>query len=178
MNRTTRLTNLRRSRGFTLIEMLVVVAIVAVIAAFAAGRIGGFGTAQKVSNHIVQVSSLIANTKQLRSSTGYGAAATDLVPTLIKSGLVPSGMQVSGSTIKSPFGGTVTVVSTGNGYTVTDPTIPQDACIQVLPKISQSGVVSTKVGTSTAITGEVDAATATTNCANATANSVAWTSAD
>ncbi len=178
MNRNTRFNNVRRSRGFTLIEMLVVVAIIAVVAAFASGRIGNFGSANKVSNEIVQVSSLIANTKQLRSSTGYGTAATDLVPTLIKAGLVPAGMQVSGTTIKSPFGGTVTVVSTGNGYTVTDPTLPQDACIQVLPKISQSGIVSTKVGTSTAITGEVDSAAATTNCASATANSVAWTSAD
>lgn len=178
MNRTIRIPSKRLARGMTLLEMLVVVAIIGVIIALASGRVGGFNNAQKISNHIVQTSSLIANTKQLRGTTGYGASGADLVPTLIKSGLVPSGMQVSGSTIKSVFGGTVTVASTGNGYTVTDPTIPQDACIQILPKISMSGVVSTKVGTSTAITGEVDSAAATTNCASATANSVAWTSAD
>ncbi|MGX9960647.1 type 4 pilus major pilin [Xanthomonas euvesicatoria] len=165
-------------RGMTLIEMMVVLALIGLLVAGAlvASAKGWFGN--KVTSDIKQLSSLMAETKKLQGVDGYGTSGTNLVPTLIANGGVPADMTKSGSTILNKFGGTVTIVSTGLGYTVTSPGYETDACMEVSRALSTAGSgLTTRINGGTATTGQISAASATTSCSS-DSNSLAFTFAN
>ncbi|OHE80661.1 MAG: hypothetical protein A2X76_01310 [Lysobacterales bacterium GWF1_69_6] len=175
MNRNNRINRRNKQQGLTLIEALVwIILSILVIAGAAAGIAKAFG-ANETRTEADHITSIIVSTKTLRSSGGYGASGTDLVPALIATNAIPKTMTVVSGVPKNAWDGTVTVASTGPGFTITYPTVPQAACIELATKISRGGAVTTKIGTGTAIVGEVPTATATTQCASPSANSLAFT---
>lgn len=168
----------KKQKGMTLIEMIVVLIIIIIIIAAAAGRIGGVFGKNEISEEVTNLNTLIVNTKTLRSAGGYGASGTNLVTTLIASDGVPKSMPVVAGAIKNAWDGTVTVTSTGAGFTVVAPSVPQPACIELANKVSRGGAVSTKVNATEAVTGEVSTIAATTSCSSPTANSLTFTVAN
>jgi type II secretory pathway pseudopilin PulG len=125
------------------------------------------------SNELENLSSLTTNTRQLKTSSGYGASGANLVPALIASGGVPDGMQQSGGAVFNVWGGGVTAVSTGTGYTITYAGMPIRNCIFLATNGASSSAITTSLNGGTAITGEVTSAAATAGCTSAT-NSISW----
>lgn len=165
-----------KQAGLTLIELIVVLIIVAVILMVAIGGISNAMGKSDVNQDQQGVAALVANTKTLRTNGSYGTSGTNLVPSLIALKGVPATVNTNGTTLTNTWGGAITIVSTGTGYTVTTSGIPQDACIEHSMKLSKS-MLTTAINGGTAIAGGVTAAQATTDCSNAgNANSVAWTS--
>ena len=148
-------------RGFLSIDglfwlMLVVVAL-GFILWMSWRMLGSSDVAIEQSN----VSTLIANTKKLKGSTGYGASGQNLVPTLIAIEGTGS-MGISGSSLVNQWNGSVTVVSNGMTFTITEGGVPRSACI----------TLATNGGSSS--TGEVHSTSATTSCSS-DSNTIAWT---
>lgn len=166
-----------KQAGLTLLEGLAWMALAGVVVAGALAMNGKGWLGNKEQKEITHVSALISGTKQLQSVNGYGASGTNLVPALISAEVVPGDMTVSGNTLVNRYGGTVTVTSTGLGYTVTDPGLPASACMSVARQISQINGLTTKIGSGAAITGAVDTATAQAQCSGST-NTVAFTMAN
>lgn len=166
-----------RQRGATMLEIMAWLAIAALIIGGAIAMIASGWSSSKETKEGEHVTTLIANTKKLQSVSGYGASGTNLVPSLIATNGVPGDMTVSGNTLVNRYGGTVTVASTGLGYTVTTPGLPTNACIAVAKSVSSAGGVTTKINSGSASTTPVDTATATAACTSAT-NSLAFTLAN
>lgn len=165
-----------RQAGFGAIEMIVVLIIVIGLLALAASRWDALFGSNESAEEISNVNMLMAGTKNLKTSSGYGAAGTDLVPGLIKANAVPKNMTVVSGVLYNIWGGSVTVVSTGTGFTVTSSTIPEGNCLTLSTKLARGGIYSTKINAGTTIIGEVTQSAATTGCSSATSNSVTWTS--
>ncbi|MDH0794619.1 type 4 pilus major pilin [Stenotrophomonas maltophilia] len=166
-----------RQQGATVLEIMAWMAIAALIIGGAIAGIASGWSSYKENKEGDHVTALIANTKKLQSVSGYGASGTNLVPSLIATNGVPGDMTVSGNTLTNRYGGTITVVSTGLGYTVTSPGLPANACIAVAKSVSSAGGVTTKINSGSASTTPVDTVTATAACTSAT-NSLAFTLAN
>lgn len=166
----------KKQAGFGAIEMIVVLIIVIGLLALAASRWDTLFGSNEAAEEISNVNMLMAGAKNLKTSSGYGASGTNLVPALIKADAVPRNMTVTSSAIYNTWGGAVTVVSTGTGFTVTSATIPDGVCMTLATKLARGGVYSTRLNSGTAIIGEVTQAAATSGCSSATSNTITWAS--
>ncbi|KPB66534.1 pilus assembly protein PilX [Pseudomonas syringae pv. syringae] len=126
-----------------------------------------------VNNEQGNVGQLIANTRKLKGSAGYGASGTDLIAQLSSIRGLPN-MSFSGGKLYNAWSGQVTVVANGMTYTVTEAGLPQDACVTLATKIGRGQKVTTSINGGTAVSGEVSSATATSGCTT-DSNTVAWT---
>ena len=161
--------------GFTAIELLIVIVVGLVIAAVAGGRIAGLFGKSDEATESGNYQSLIAAAKSLRTNQGYGTTGTNLVPSMIAIKAIPSLMTVSAGKLYNTWNGEVTLVSTGIGYTVSTAGLPSDMCIKIAKGMSGSGsIVKTTINGGAAINGQVDVATATTQCSTET-NLLTWT---
>ncbi|MCD0253117.1 pilus assembly protein PilX [Xanthomonas campestris pv. campestris] len=167
--------NRTQQAGFNLLEMMIVLVVIIIAVAVAAANIFGATSKNDVAQDVQGIGSLQANTKTTRGSGGYGAAGADLIPTLIALGAIPKTLTLTGTTVTNTWGGSVTVVSTGAGFTITSQGVPKAACIEEAAKLSR-GAATTKVGAAAAVNGEVSIAAATASC-SADTNTIAWTSA-
>lgn len=166
----------KKQAGFGAIEMIVVLIIVIGLLALAASRWDALFGSNEAAEEISNVNMLMAGAKNLKTSSGYGAANTNLVPALIKAGAVPTNMTVTSNAIYNTYGGAVTVTSTGTGFTVTSAAIPEGVCMTLATKLARGGVYSTKINTGGVIVGEVTQAAATSGCSSATSNTITWAS--
>lgn len=165
----------KRQGGFGLIEIMIVIILLLTMLYAIMSRSDTAFSSSDSSNELGHVSSLITGTKQLKTTSGYGVS-TDLTSTLYTSGAVPADMTYSASKLYNTWNGQVTIVSTATGmaFTLKYLSVPQDACIALATKAA-SYSYSTTINANTAIVGEVTAATATTQCSSATANTLTWT---
>lgn len=167
----------QKQRGFLSIEAIIVIVVVLALLGLGASKFDMLGSNADATEELSNVQSLFANTKSLKTSTGYGATGADLVPALIATKSVPKNMTISSGALYNLHNGTVTVVSNGTTFTLSENSIPAEACIKLATKISRAGTfASTKINSNTATTGEVSSAVAAAQCTGAT-NTVAWTSA-
>ncbi len=77
---------------------------------------------------------------------------TNLIPSLIAINGVPKNMSVSSGVVYNVYGGSVTVSSTGMGFSITTSKLPQDACITLATKIAKNTFEQTKINSGSAIT--------------------------
>lgn len=165
------------AKGFTVMEVLIVLLIAAFIIALVGPRIVKLFGRSEVTFETQNIADLTANTKGLRDRGSYGAAGTDLVPSLIANDGLPESLTNTAGVITNSWGGKVTVVSTGIGFTLTyTAPMPQAACITLATKLSNSAINTTKINAAAAITGPVTQAQATADCAAGTANTIVFTS--
>lgn len=163
-----------RQAGYVSIEMLFVMLVVLIGVGYALFNGSALMGTSDIGNEQGNIGQLIANTRKLKGMSGYGASSTNLVPQLIAVKGVPN-MSVSGGALYNAWGGSVTVVSNGMTFTVTENGLPQDACISLASKMSRGSKATTAINSGTAITGEVDSAAATSGCSKDTGNTLAWT---
>lgn len=126
------------------------------------------------NDELQNVSSLITNTRQMKTQSGYGTSGTNLIPVLLAADGIPENMQKTGTTVFNVWGGAVTNVSTGTGYTLTYAGVPDSNCIFLASKSANSEALSVKINGGTAIVGEVTSIAATAACTAGTTNTVSW----
>ncbi|BAU77397.1 type 4 pilus major pilin [Metapseudomonas furukawaii] len=164
----------RKQRGFGALEVMIGLMIGTLV------LIGAVVWYQKLSNssnngdELENLSSLITSVRHLKTSSGYGANGTNLVPILNNAGGIPDNMGFNAGVPLNAWGGNVTIVSTGLGFTVTYAGLPAENCIFLATKGASSSTMTTRINGGAAITGEVTAAAANTGC-NAATNTLAWT---
>lgn len=160
-------------RGFVELSTLFVLIVIAIgiaAAIYKGGQLlGNSDVAEEQSN----IGTLIANIRKLKSSNGYGTSGTNLVPALVVSKGVPN-MSVSGNNLYNSWSGSVTAVSSGMTFTLTENGLPSDACVTLATKISRGQKVTTSINGGSSTTGEVDPVTAASGC-NKDENIVTWT---
>ncbi len=167
----------KQQAGITLMEVIssIVIGTIVVLGALAL-----FSNASSSASSSQMLNDLTA----LRSSTqsvfygqgGYGTAS--LNPTLITASKVPSTMTVSGATINTSLGGTLTVTGNTTNFTMALTNVPADVCTSLLSN-SSTGWASVQVGSSAAITAfPVSPATATAaaQCGGTAPFAITWTS--
>lgn len=170
------MTSKKKQGGFTAIELIIVLVVGLGILALAAGKTDMLFGNSELSEEVSNVNTLYANVKTLKTTSGYGAAATDLTAQMVATNGVPRNMTVTGGVIYNLWGGTVPVASTGSGFSITQNLVPKESCIKMATKISKGGTFSSiKIGAAAAVTGEVTTAAATTSCSAAT-NTIVFTS--
>lgn len=169
---------LRKQRGFTLIELMVVLAIGLIILAVGAARGGNMFGRNDVTNEVANLSMLLTNVKNIRSTTGYGTVSTNLVPIMSANGEIPQTIGINGTVLTNVWGGSTTINSNGGGVVLQDNSIPQAACIKIVQLMSKTGMASSvQVNGGTVRTGEVEASDAMNDCSSTTGNFVAWKTA-
>lgn len=169
--------NKKGQKGFTALELIVVLIVGLGIIALAASKMDMMFGGSNLSEEVGNVNTLLSNAKSLKTSSGYGTSGTNLVPSLINANGIPKNMVVTGGIPYNVWGGAVTILSTGPGFTIGYTNVPQDACIKLATKSNRGGTFATiKVGAAAAVTGEYTTAQATTDCSGAT-NSITWTAA-
>ncbi|MCS6496760.1 hypothetical protein NX905_21180 [Burkholderia thailandensis] len=166
----------RKQRGVISIEAIVVIAIILVLLVWGGSRIGQLFLGTDNTTEGGNVQSLYGAIREIKTSAGYGTPGTDLSATLIAMGKVPGNMAVSGGQIMNNWGQAYTIKSTGMGFTVTDPGVPQKSCIKIVASVSQNGQFdSVSVNSGAATTGSIATATAQGACTS-DPSSILWTS--
>ncbi len=162
--------------GMTLMELI---ASLAIIATVIVGAVALYGNASSSSNAVGMTKDLMAvrsAVQQLwQGQGGYGTAS--LNATLITANKVPGDLSVSGSTISTPLGGTLTVTGATSNFTLVLTNVPRDVCTQLLTNLN-TGWTSVKVGSSTALTAfpvTPAIATAAAQCGGTAPFSITWT---
>ncbi|MFC3941538.1 pilus assembly protein PilX [Pseudomonas gingeri NCPPB 3146 = LMG 5327] len=163
-----------RQHGFIDLSMLFVLICIAIGIGYAIYNGGSLLSSSDVSNEQSNISQLIANTRKLKGSAGYGASGTDLVAQLVASKGLPN-MSLSGSTLYNAWNGAVSVVSGGMNFVITDSGLAQDACMTLATKLSRGQKVTTSINGGSAVTGEVTSANAAASCTDTSNNTLAWT---
>lgn len=163
----------RNVRGLTLIELIIAIIIGLGFLAAVAGTISSATSKSDISADAQGVTGLIANTKTLRAGGSYGASGTNLVPSLIAMKGVPTTLTVSGTSVLNNWGGSITVVSNGAGFTTTTAGVPQEACIEEALKLSKA-MYTTAINGGAAVAGQVSQAQAVAGCTNETSNTIVW----
>jgi type II secretory pathway pseudopilin PulG len=165
-----------RQAGVLSIEMIIVLGIVALILLGVGGRIAVSFLSNDNTSELSNLTAIYSAIKDTKTTVGYGAAGTDLSATVIAGGHLPSNISVAGAAISNQFGGTYTLTSTGQGFTIADPAIPQKNCVKIASGATQSGqYTTTTVNSGTANSGPMSTAAAQTACSTAT-NSITFTS--
>lgn len=159
----------KKQAGFLSIEAIVVLVIVLGLLALGASKMDVLTGNSNATEELSNIQTLYAATKGLKTNAGYGAASTNLIPTHIANGSIPKNVSVSGTgataVAKNLFGGNITVVSNGTGFTIGETLLPKEACVKLSLKVSAGGTfTSTKFNAGTAINGPLSAADATTGC--------------
>lgn len=164
----------RKQQGLTLLEGLVWLALAGIVIAGVAAFINRSFNSSDLKDEQTALTSIMTALPELKSSSGYGASGTNLVPQLIATDAIPDQWSVQSGVPYHAWGGTVAVTSNGPTVTITATQIPQDACVKMVPRLSKgSNFQTTQIGSNAAITGEVTSATATTQCG--ASNTIAWT---
>lgn len=165
-----------KQRGMTLMELIASLAIMAVVIV---GAVSLYGNANSSAN----TGTLVKDIMAVRSATqtlfqgqgGYGSAS--LNSTLITANKVPGDLSVSGTTISTPLGGTLTVTGNTTNFTIATTNVPADVCTQLLTNLN-TGWTSVQVGTSTALTAfpvTPAIATAAAQCGGTAPFAITWT---
>ncbi len=156
----------RLQGGFNLVELAIVIAIVAVLIIIVMRSAGSTSSANKASNEVSAVSTIIQNAKKFKSGGTYGAN-TNLVPILINANQVPGAINNTGGTLSNQWGNAITVVGNGPTLLVTDNAVSGDACQAVVTGVSAGDTSMTVTVGSTAVAytnGVITTASAASAC--------------
>ena len=168
--------SLYKQRGVTLLEALAGLAILFTIMG---GVLALNSMAQSSTNSITLLKDITA----LRTATqglynqqgGYGTASIN--QSLITASKVPTDLTISGTTINTSNGGTITITGNTTNFTIALTDQTADICTQLL-SASISGWKSVQINTGTAITVfPISPATATdaSNCGGTAPFTLTWT---
>ena len=167
----------KQQTGFTLIELGIAIALIAIAVIIVIRTAGSVGSSSKASNETAAMTQLISNSKAFKSGGTYGAN-TNMVPILIQANQVPGAVNNGGGTLTNQWGGAVTVVGNAATLTVTDASVPKDACQTVVTGVGNGDTtITVKVGSTVVpeTNGTITTGSAATACGTAT-NTLTFTS--
>ncbi len=169
----------RRSphRGWAIMENGTIAILVVIVVAVVVGMLWGLWGKKDVAVETSNIQSIVSSTRgYLKGNGGYSfTSGTTMTGTLIQIGGVPKGMTVQGdstsgtATLWNSWGGQVVVApvaSNGfnNGFSVTYPQIPQDACIAMAQQLGAGAFSSITINSTQHTNGIVTAETAGKEC--------------
>lgn len=168
--------NRAQQKGFTLLEILSVFAIMGLLVM---GVMALFSNAKSSGNSVEAIKNMIAIRSEVEGTYagqgGYGLGELNSV--LITARKVPSSMSVSGNTISTSWGGTLTVTGNGPNFRIAITNVPTDMCSSLLSNFS-SGFSAVQVGSSTPLTTfpvRPEVATAAAQCGGSPPFAITWT---
>lgn len=165
-----------KQHGFTFFELVIVLIVIGIAGGIVASRGSGTVTSSRITTEGTTIGDLTAAARLLRDRGGYTVG--DLFPQLRNMGEtgIPRALSDDGTTVTNTFGGTVTLVGTGPGFTITyGGKLPQEACVQLAMRHSNGGGVTTKINAAAAVTGPVSTAVATATCVAGDGNTLSFT---
>ncbi|WP_157131286.1 type 4 pilus major pilin [Burkholderia pseudomallei] len=105
----------------------------------------------------------------VKSSAGYGAAGTNLIPVLSATNGLPANLTFDGTNLENTYGQPYAITSTGMGFQVSDPGITKADCIKIVVQQASNGNWNAGITVNGAtLNGAVPTATAQTNCSGST----------
>lgn len=161
-----------REAGASLLEGIAYLGIAAIVVMGAISLLTGAFSSAKSNQANEEVIGLRTAVRKLYMGQTY--PTTDVVPTLITAKAVPGTLAVDGTTLKNSWGGTVAIIGSGTGFTITYPSVPKDVCVSMLSGANGWTSVNANAGTAVS-TFPVTAASASTLC-SANDNSIVYTS--
>ena len=161
--------------GFTALELIVVLIVGMSIIALAASKIDLLSTHSSLSEAMSNINTLSANTRNLKTISGYGPAETDLVPQLAATQGIPKNMTLTDTALYNVWGGIISVTSTGPGFSIIYASLPQHACIQLATKTNRGGLFAhTQVNNASVVSGEYTTLQADKDCLANADNTITW----
>lgn len=110
----------------------------------------------------------------VKSSAGYGATGTNLIPVLNDTNGLPANLTYDGTNLENTYGQAYAITSTGMGFQISDPGITKADCIKIVVQQASNGNWNAGITVNGAVlTGAVATATAQTNC-SAAANTIVF----
>lgn len=162
--------------GMTLMELIASLAVIAVVIV---GAVALYGNASSSASSVTMTKDIMAirsAAQQLfQGQGGYGTASINA--TLITANKIPGDLSISGTTISTPLGGTLTVTGATSAITLAITNVPADVCTQLLTNLA-TGWASVQVGSSAALTTfpvSPAIATAAANCGGTAPFAITWT---
>lgn len=170
-NRTTAIRKLSLQRGASLLEGIAYLGIAAIVILGAVSLLTtAFGTAQ-TNRASEEAISLRTAARKLYAGQTYPA---DMTATMIAAKAIPATLVVdttaTPNTITNAWGGAVTIVGSGNNFTISYAAVPQDACVSMLAGVT--GWTQVTVGSTNITTFPVSADAAAGAC-KSTPNAIA-----
>lgn len=162
-----------KQAGFGALEVMVALGVGLLVVLGAIAWKSKMDNSSNNQAEVENIASLIANIKQLKTASGYGASGADLIPLLINSEGVPGSMAKTSNSVANVWGGAVTLVSTGLGYTLTYAGVPTANCLFLSTQANNGNGMSLRINGGAAISGEVTSAAADAACSS-NSNALAW----
>lgn len=168
---------LARQRGASLLEGIAYLGIAAIVVIGAVSLLTGAFSSAKSNQATEEVIGLRTSVRKLYMGQTYPTAATAIVQTLITAKAAPGTLaqDATNNTLKNSWGGSVSIVGAGNGFTITYAGIPQDVCVSMLSGANGWTSVAGNAGAAI-ILFPMTAADAIAACTQPTGNSVIFTS--
>jgi len=164
-------------RGWAVMEHGAIAILVIVVVGLVAGLLWALWSKKDVAVETNNIQSIVSSTRgYLKGNGGYNfTSGTTMTGTLVQIGGVPKNMTVQGdstsgtATLWNSWGGQVVVApvaSNGfnNGFSVTSPQIPQDACISMAQQLGSGAFSSITINSTQHSDGLVTAETAGKEC--------------
>jgi uncharacterized membrane protein len=166
------------NRGVLSIEMVIILAVIVIMVIYIFANSGSLFRKNDTTMELGNAQEIMTQTRTLLKTQGLYdfANAASMTGTLVQFGGVPNSMTLIGdksagtATVINTWGGAVTVqpeVSSGGsntGFSLTYENVPQESCVTIAIKMSQTTVVSeTAINDSTTV-GAVSAANAGSQC--------------
>lgn len=167
----------RRQKGFTLIEVGIVLALVGVALFFTLSKMSTTSDLTRSQNFVSEFSGIVTNAKRLYATQQSYTGVT--IAILRDNNVFPATWNVGG-TVTGPWTGAVTtaaatLVTAGDGLTITVPNIPQGVCSDIVRAMASGVDVISVAGTNVkAFQTTINLATAGTQCASAANVSIAF----
>lgn len=165
-------------RGVLSIELVIILAVIVIMVIYIFANSGSLFRKNDTTMELGNAQEIMTQTRTLlKTQGGYEFSdAAKMTGTLVQFGGVPNSMTLVGdkssgsATVINTWGGSVTVQaeasSGGNntGFSLTYESVPQEACVTMATKMSQTTVVSETSINGTATVGAVTAANAGSQC--------------
>lgn len=160
-------------RGASLLEGIAYLGIAAIVVMGAISLLTGAFSSAKSNQANEEVIGLRTAVRKLYMGQTYPTA--NVVSTLITAKAAPGTLAVDGTTLKNSWGGTVAIVGSGTGFTITYPSVPKDVCVSMLSGTNGWSSVNANGGATPVENFPLTATNATGLC-TANDNSIVYTS--
>ncbi|MEA1063813.1 type 4 pilus major pilin [Apirhabdus apintestini] len=134
---------LKKERGFTALELIIVLIVGFSIIALSASKMGQLFSSSSTNDAMNSILGLYSSTRALQNVNGYGNDGDDLTKVLIDTDTIPKSLAINKSdgSAKNEWAGTVTVsvTNSGNGFVIDYPNVPKESCIKLAQQLIHSG---------------------------------------
>lgn len=135
--------HLKKQKGFTALELIIVLIVGFSIIALSASKMGQLFSSSSTNDAMNSVLGVYSATRAMKNVNGYGEDDESLNQILIDTDTMPKSLSIdkANGTAKNEWAGDVdvTVTNDGNGFIITYPNVPKEACIKLAQQLSHSG---------------------------------------